>query len=434
MKRRTIPYGRISRYAAGLLVAALATGAACAVGYWAVLIVTLPLAVWSLGRLYRLYGEIVRRLMFIFNAVQNDDYTFRFAEQAAVTDSALVNYSLNRIKEVLDHTKMQIREKEKYFELITECADIGILTVDERGCIAQSNLKARRLLNVPHLGHIDQLRPRSEELREALAAIRAGEQRTVRLATELGEMNLLLSCARMHFDAHELRVVSVSDIRDELDTKEAESWERITRILTHEIMNSLAPVTSISHTLLASPAEGETLRLGLQTIHATSDRLLHFVDAFRQVTRIPTPQKRPFYLSELVSEILSLVDCSGIGIEVALEPADTLLFADRNLMSQVLLNLLKNAVEALAESSGERRIAIRSSIDEAERIRIEITDSGDAIPAEVAENIFTPFFTTKPDGSGIGLAVSRQIVRLHGGTLHLKQNTTGKVTFAVVLE
>ena len=163
---------------------------------------------------------------------------------------------------------------------------------------------------------------------------------------------------------------------------------------------------------------------------------MRFVDSFRAVTRIPAPQKAPFYLSELVAEALTLTQREGVEIEVNIEPEDTMLYADRALMSQVMVNLLKNAVEALSEQEdlAERKITIHSTIDSEERIQIEITNNGAAIPAEVAENIFTPFFTTKTDGSGIGLAVSRQILRLHGGSLRLKHNDEGRVTFAMVME
>ena len=163
---------------------------------------------------------------------------------------------------------------------------------------------------------------------------------------------------------------------------------------------------------------------------------MRFVDSFRAVTRIPAPQKAPFYLSELVSEALTLTQREGVEIEVNIEPEDTMLYADRALMSQVMVNLLKNAVEALSEQENlaERKITIHSTIDAEERIQIEITNNGSVIPVEVAENIFTPFFTTKTDGSGIGLAVSRQILRLHGGSLRLKHNSEGRVTFAIVME
>ncbi|MBR4045308.1 MAG: GHKL domain-containing protein, partial [Alistipes sp.] len=322
----------------------------------------------------------------------------------------------------------------KYFELIMECAGIGIVTVMENGTVAQTNTKALRIVGMERLNHIDQLRILSEELCEAMHRIEPGAQLTARFATEIGDQNLVLSCSAMEFEGKQLRVISIGNIHEELDRKEVESWEKLTRILTHEIMNSLAPVTSISHTLLSSSGDAETMRQGLETIHATSDRLLRFVDSFRAVTRIPAPQKAPFYLSELVAESLSLIPHEGIEVEVSIEPEDTMLYADRALMSQVMVNLLKNATEALMAQDCDRKVTIRSTIDAEERIQIEITNNGLAIPTEVAENIFTPFFTTKTDGSGIGLAVSRQIIRLHGGSLRLKHNDEGRVTFAVVVE
>ena len=431
---RNIPYGKIAVYVAVIIAVAGIGGYVWAAGHHAYLIVCVPIIVFCIFRLFSLYGVIVKRLMFVFNAVQNNDYSFRFTENPRYTQYAFVNQSLNRIKEVLDNAKLQIKEREQYFQLIMECANVGIVVVMENGTVSQTNSKALRIVGMERLSHIDQLRVLSEELCEAMHTVAPNEQRTVRYATEIGEQSLVLSCSAMEFDGKMLRVISVGNIHEELDRKEVESWEKLTRILTHEIMNSLAPVTSISHTLLSSSGDAETMRQGLETIHTTSDRLLRFVDSFRAVTRIPAPQKAPFYLSELVAEACSLTAREGVDVEVCLEPEDTMLYADRALMSQVFVNLLKNATEALLEQEGERKITIHSTIDAEERIQIEFTNSGSAIPAEVAENIFTPFFTTKADGSGIGLAVSRQIVRLHGGSLRLKHNEEGRVTFAVVLD
>ena len=435
MKRQqNIPYGKIGAYVAVIILMAALSGYVWATNRHAHLIASIPIIIFCLFRLFRIYNELVERLMFVFNAVQNDDYSFRFTENPNITRHALVNQSLNRIKEVMDNAKMQIREREKYFELIMECANIGIVTVMENGTVAQTNTKALRIVGMERLNHIDQLRILSEELCEAMHRIEPSAQLTARFTTEIGDQNLVLSCSAMEFEGKQLRVISIGNIHEELDRKEVESWEKLTRILTHEIMNSLAPVTSISHTLLSSFGDAETMRQGLETIHATSDRLLRFVDSFRAVTRIPAPQKAPFYLSELVAESLSLIPHEGIEVETSIEPEDTMLYADRALMSQVMVNLLKNATEALLAQDCKRKITIRSTIDAEERIQIEITNNGKEIPAEVTENIFTPFFTTKTDGSGIGLAVSRQIVRLHGGSLRLKHNEEGRVTFAIVVE
>lgn len=435
MKRQqNIPYGKIGIYVAVIILMAALSGYVWAVDRHSYLIVTLPIIVFGLYRLFAIYDELVERFMYIFDAVQNDDYSFRFTENPDVTRHSIVNQSLNRIKDVLENAKMQIRERERCFELIMECAGIGIVTVMENGTVMQTNSKALHIVGMERFNHIGQLYLLSEELHGAMQRITPGEQLTVSYATEVGEQNLVLSCSAMELDGKSLRVITIGNIHKELDCKEVESWEKLTRILTHEIMNSLAPVISISHTLLSSSGDTEAVRQGLETIHTTSDRLLSFVDSFRAVTRIPVPQKEPFYLAELVSESVSLVPQDDIEFKISIVPTDTMLYADRTLISQVMLNLLKNAAEALAAQECERKITIASSIDAEEHIMIEVTNNGSAIPVEVAENIFTPFYTTKVDGSGIGLAVSRQIIRLHGGTLRLKHNEEGRVTFAIVME
>lgn len=385
-------------------------------------------------RLVNVYRRIVRNLDFIFGAVRNNDFSFRFVENPLRTEHSVVNHSLNRIKEVLDEAKMKALEKERYFEAVIECANVGIVILLENGAVVQNNSKALKLLGVPVLGHVGMLQGVSQSLAETLLKIAPMEKRSVCFSTESGEVNLLLSCSVMQYEGQELRIVSIEDINRELDMQEGLAWEKLTRILTHEIMNSLAPVTSISGTLLNSKGNAEVLQQGLETIHGTSDRLMKFVDSFRSVTRIPLPKKEPFYLLELFNEAVPLIAPGDIRLVLAVDPKDTMIYADRVQLQQVVVNLLKNAVEACSFRDGERWIELRSHIAPDERVHIEISNNGGAIPADVAENIFTPFFTTKRDGSGIGLAVSKQIIRLHGGTLSLSQNCNDRVTFLIVLE
>ena len=385
-------------------------------------------------RLVNVYRRIVRNLDFIFGAVRNNDFSFRFVENPLRTEHSVVNHSLNRIKEVLDEAKMKALEKERYFEAVIECANVGIVILLENGAVVQNNSKALKLLGVPVLGHVGRLQGVSQSLAETLLKIAPMEKRSVSFSTESGEVNLLLSCSVMQYEGQELRIVSIEDINRELDMQEGLAWEKLTRILTHEIMNSLAPVTSISGTLLNSKGNAEVLQQGLETIHGTSDRLMKFVDSFRSVTRIPLPKKEPFYLLELFNEAVPLIAPGDIRLVLAVDPKDTMIYADRVQLQQVVVNLLKNAVEACSLRDGERWIELRSHIAPDERVHIEISNNGGAIPADVAENIFTPFFTTKRDGSGIGLAVSKQIIRLHGGTLSLSQNCNDRVTFLIVLE
>ncbi len=434
MTKRKIPYDKILFRIVTIAAGSAAITVSFVLEIRSLLVLALPVVIAATVSLFRIYGDIMKRINFIFNAVQNDDYAFRFADNPNVTDHALINYSLNRIKEVLDSAKLQIREKEKYFELITECADIGIITVMRNGTVLQANSKAAHLFGLMRLTHIEQLRPASAALVETLSTIRRGEQRFVQYVDETGDMSLSLSCADMQLNEKELRVITISDINDELNEKEIESWNKLTRILTHEIMNSLAPVTSISNTLLTSSAYGSELRNGLQTIHSTGERLLSFVDSFRQVTRIPVPRKTPLCVADPIGEAVALTDLREVEFTTEITPPDTMIYADRTLITQVMVNLLKNAREAVAVGEGPKRIAVRTSIDSDERVNIEVSNNCGPIPPDVAENIFTPFFTTKDGGSGIGLAVSRQIVRLHGGSLRLTSNRPDCVAFTVTLD
>ena len=432
MKQRTIPYHKIVKCVIMIFITATITVATIVFKAYYLLIAAVPTLVLAVKSLFDIYRDIIQRIDLVFNVLNNNDFSFRFIDNPQQSDYALVNYSLNKIKDVLDTTKLQIQEKERFVELIMECANIGIITLLPNGSVLRANSKATNLFGMTRLSHINQLRPLSSVLADTILNIRGGEHSYVHYVNETGEVSLSLSCADMQQDGKQLRVVTLGDINSELSDKEIESWTKLTRILTHEIMNSLAPVTSISNTLLASPTDTESIQSGLQTIHLTSERLMSFVDSFRQVTRIPQPQRSPIYLHELIENAKRLIEIDNVAFDVDIQPADTMVYVDRELMTQVLVNLLKNASEAIGEQEGH--IWITAHIDSAERIIIDVCNDCGPIPNEIAENIFTPFFTTKQDGSGIGLAVSRQIVRLHGGTLRLTSNRHNKIAFTLVLD
>lgn len=432
MKQRTIPYHKIVKCVIMIFITATITVATFVFKAYYLLIAAVPTLVLAVKSLFDIYRDIIQRIDLVFNVLNNNDFSFRFIDNPQQSDYALVNYSLNKIKDVLDTTKLQIQEKERFVELIMECANIGIITLLPNGSVLRANSKATNLFGMTRLSHINQLRPLSSVLADTILNIRGGEHSYVHYVNETGEVSLSLSCADMLQDGKQLRVVTLGDINSELSDKEIESWTKLTRILTHEIMNSLAPVTSISNTLLASPTDTKSIQSGLQTIHLTSERLMSFVDSFRQVTRIPQPQRSPIYLHELIENAKRLIEIDNVAFDVDIQPADTMVYVDRELMTQVLVNLLKNAREAIGEQKGH--IWITAHIDSAERIIIDVCNDCGPIPNEIAKNIFTPFFTTKQNGSGIGLAVSRQIVRLHGGTLRLTSNRHNKIAFTLILD
>ena len=436
MKNDGISYGPLVEQLVLLVLATAGLGAILASGFYIFSILFVPLVGLCIYRIIRRYGESIRRVtfMFNFNAIDNDDLTFRFRDDEAEADNRMLNTALNRIKEIIVRAKLRAEERERYYQLIMECARTGLVTVNDAGSVYQANGEALRIFGLPRMTHIRQTETSMPEACRALQEIRTGQRLHVKEMTEAGEVNLSLTCAEIMLDQKRLRVIAVSDIDDYLAQTQIESWSKLTRILTHEIMNSLAPITSLSDTLLhlGRPLDADVAQ-GLETISATSRRLTAFVETFRRFTRIPEPQKAPVEVRGLLERAAALVATPQVGITVDVQPAEMLVYADEGLVSQVVVNLLKNAREAVA-AQPDARIDVRARIDEGENIRIDVTDNGKAIPAAVTENIFTPFFTTKADGSGIGLSVSRRIMQLHNGSLRLTSNTDHRVTFTLLFE
>ena len=347
-----------------------------------------------------------KKVVFLFNALDNGDYTFRFLEGKGL-DSEL-NTALNRVKEILQHARDQQKEKEKYFEFIIDSIDTGILVVDEEhGYVIRSNRAALKMLDREAITHLDQVKEKLKNF-----AVR--------------ESNTVLAGRRV-------RILGFSDIKGELANQETDSWVRLIRVLTHEIMNTLTPVISLSETLLER-AEGEQ-KEGLQVINQTSKDLIRFVENYRKFTHLPQPQPELFYVKPFMERMAKLAQPladKGQTLEVDVTPADLLVYADESLIARVVSNLVKNAVEATHEG---QHIWLRAFTGDHDEVVMEVADDGETIPAELADHIFIPFFTTKKEGSGIGLSVSRQIMRMSNGSLTLvndegKGPTTFRLTFA----
>ena len=378
------------------------------------LAVLLILVVAAWLNLWRRHRRDKANLRLLFDAVENADYTLRFSERTRQgMGHNSINHWLNRIKEVLQRARDEQMERERYFEMVLNATDTGLMVVDERDNILMRNQAALHLLHAEALTHMSQIPPRM-----------LADERLAR-----HETTTMLRGKRV-------RIIALSNVEGELDNREVDSWIKLTRVLTHEIMNTITPVTSLSGTLQARLEQDEQegkevdgeLRAGLETIRKTGEELLKFVQTYRQFTHVPTPAPALFYVRPFLKRMASL--CAK-PVSVSVEPKDLLVYADESLMSHVLSNLLKNAVEATGQG-GE--ISVRAWADKEEAIIIDVTDTGEQIPADVAEHIFVPFFTTKPEGSGIGLSLARQIVRASGGTLTLIQDEKrGIVTFRLRL-
>jgi Signal transduction histidine kinase involved in nitrogen fixation and metabolism regulation len=355
---------------------------------------------------------------------------------------------LNRVAEILYNVKTETVQQEKYYELILNCINTGIIVINNEGVVYQKNDEALRLLGLEILTHIKQIAQIDSRLADLLSACRSEDKLQFKITGECGTANLSIRVSGITVRKEYLRIIAFNDINTELDEKEIDSWIRLTRVLTHEIMNSITPITSLSETLLSrlnaqqqysrdtlqpqpdtispsTPEDTEILRSGLQAISTTGKGLLDFVENYRRFTRIPTPTPSIFYVRELIDRMVGLTRHQNpdldIRFQIDIRPDDLMLHADESLISQVLINILKNAVQAIATiPHHEGVITIRAYCDEVEDILIEISNNGPTIPSEIADHIFIPFFTTKDGGSGIGLSISRQIMRISGGSLTLR--------------
>lgn len=355
--------------------------------------------------LWRRNRNTIDKVTFLFNAIDNGDYAFRYAEDQK--SNAMVNAALNRIKEILQHARDEQIEKEKYFELILDSVDTGVLVIDgERGIVLRCNRAALRLLGREAVTHVDQVK-------EQLKKFAVRETHTV-------------------LQQRRVRIIAFSDIGGELANQETDSWVRLIRVLTHEMMNTLTPVISLSEALLPK-AEGEQ-REGLEVIHRTSQDLIRFVENYRRFTHVPTPQPQLFYVKPFLERMAAQTQPllgEGVTLNLDVEPADLLVYADESLLARVVSNLLKNAAEA---TMAGQHVRLHAFSDTDEAVVIDVSDDGAPIPADIASHIFIPFFTTKAEGSGIGLSISRQIMRVSNGSLSLlPYHDDGITTFRLKL-
>lgn len=404
---------------------------------WIAATASLLSVAFAFGWSVQLYRRNLRKVSFMFDAVDNNDYAFHYATAQHATEERIINESLNRILQILLQAKADAKEREKYYEMIMNSVNTGIVVINEKGFVLQQNSESLRLLGLPVFTHIRQLERIDEKLAERFTDLQPGEKYHLSFRNERGAVNLSIRVSETVLKGERVKLIAMNDIHGEMEDKEVDTWIRLTRVLTHEIMNSVTPITSISSTLLSRHDEmKEELRNGLELISDTGKGLISFVESYRRFTHIPTPQPTLFYVGRFIERMTQLAShhhASHIAIQTDIRPDDLILYADEDLIGQVVLNLLKNAIQAIGPDHPDGQIMVRASCNSNESIVIEISNNGPAIPPEEAEHIFTPFFTTKEGGSGIGLSVARQIMRLSGGSISLKSNAPNHQTTFVLL-
>ncbi len=381
-----------------------------------------------------LWHRTNEKLTYMLDSLDNDDVSFRFRERLFLDIS--LNRTLNRLRGIYEKRRTELREQEQYFAHMLENVQTGIVVTDGNGRVSFYNNFAKEMLGMEQLSHLRQLRRVSDSLYESFTTVQPGAAMKASYYNESSKINILLSASNATLKGKNVKIVSFSNIDTQLSENQQESWNKLTRVLTHEIMNTITPIVSLSDTLnkcaVQDSLDGNYIS-GLETISASSKGLLSFVESYRSLTRVAAPIRKSFKVSELIERVFQLTSpyTSDVGVQTAFveRTPDVLLWADENQIAQILINLVKNAAQA-----GATRIEISADLDSLENVVIEVSNNGTPISKEGQEEIFVPFYTTKQEGTGIGLSLSRQIMRLHNGTLTLTRSDSVATVFTLTFK
>lgn len=405
----------------------------------------LLLQVWLLLRYLNRTDALLLRFL---NSIRYDDFTEQFQVKGA---GKTLQELASRLNEVMHKFREVRAEKEaqlQYMEMILQHIGTGIISYKFDGSVLLMNNAAKKMLQSGHIKAVAELEEAHPRLALGLQQAEQADHLLVPLQQQSGEQaTLSVHIMELSLLGERIRLASLQNIQQELEDKEIEAWGKLIRVLTHEIMNSVTPISSLSasaydevHSFTDTPAEEVTLLreelqdIGqcLQTISRRSDGLIRFVEDFRNLTTISPPQLSRFSVQELLQEIKTLLREQFARHQVQLQveaPAENLLLtADRSMVAQVLINLCKNALEAVQEQA-QPCVCLKAWLDERSRTSIAVKDNGPGMTPEAINKVFIPFYTTKKTGSGIGLSLSRQIMRLHNGSIGVQSELGSGTTF-----
>ena len=373
--------------------------------------------------------KLIGKIDFMSDALDSGETAFRYSESR--WRNRRLNKSLNRLRSIFEAEKADIRERERYFGTMLDHVQSGVIVIDGEK-IDYSNTVAKGFLGMAEISSLRQIGRISPDLANAFREASEMESRAS-LISERGTVQFSISACTSRLHGKEVSIVTFNDITREMENNESESWTRLIRVLTHEIMNTVTPVASLSSALSQNldSYSAEDIRSALGTIASSSEGLINFVQSYRSLTHISAPVRKAFYLKDLVNDSVNIAKANWPSVNVLYRElsSDVILYADYGQMSQVLNNLIKNAVQA-----GAGNVSITASIDKREQTVIDIANDGEPISASGQEQLFVPFYTTKgSSGTGVGLSLCRQIVRLNGGTIKLSSSTPEATVFTIVM-
>ncbi|MFH0990922.1 MAG: ATP-binding protein [bacterium] len=404
------------------------------------------ITVYQIYSFIRYVDKTNRDLTRFFESIKYEDFGASFRDEGMGKSFSDLRAVLSDVISTFQKTRAEKEEHFQYLQTVVQHVGIGILVFQSNGEVDLINAAAKRLLKIVRLRNIAELRSISGELVETLLRLSPKEKGFVKLESQNEVLYLALYATEFKLQGKEFKLVSIQNIQRELEEKEMEAWQKLIRILTHEIMNSVTPISTLGSTinqLVKSRCNGEgedtqdtlaDIQHAAQTIEKRSLGLIHFVETFRNLTLIPMPQMTKFEVRELFNRVSKLMQANiaarNISFSASLELDTMELYADPELIEQVLINLLLNALQAV-ELQPSASIQLNASLNDRGRVVIQVIDNGPGIPQENLEKIFVPFFSTKPTGSGIGLSLSRQIMRQHRGAIHAHSELDVRTVFTL---
>lgn len=389
-----------------------------------------------------------RDLLLFLQSFEFKDDTLTFNKKKNLPFKPLYE-EFNRIIDNFRSVKLEKEMEHQYFQYSIKHVDTGLISFDKDGEVEVLNEAAKRLLEMEYVQNIHALDRVKPGLAEQCRNLTPGKQDMVKLIRKHEILSLSMRAAEFKMQQKHIKLISFQNIKNELDEQELDSWQKLIRVLTHEIINSVSPITLLSSTLVKifddngkarknsdlSEEQLDNALSGIQAINKRSKGLSRFVESYKSLTKIPDPIISEIEVKDLFEQLFILlkkeIEEKNIKIEFEVEPENLQIHADEKLIEQVLINLIKNAIEAGKEKDDfEIRI---NAIGASGKVKIEVTDNGSGIPEEIIDNIFVPFYTTKKEGSGIGLSLSRQILRKHSGNLEVISAEGEGATFIITL-
>jgi two-component system nitrogen regulation sensor histidine kinase NtrY len=360
-----------------------------------------------------------------FAAINYEDFTRRFVEDDV---DAELKLAFNKILDRFQEARAQRDVQANYLETVVQHVPVPFIAARSDGSLSLVNNPARRLTGLPALRHINDLGHLDPSLPVAMQKIETGQQQLLQTRLRTIPVELRVSVSEIRMEGETERLYSIENLSGELTARESSAWRNLIRVLTHEIMNTLTPVTSLAQTtqsMLDDPAATDDIREAITTIARRSEGLMQFVSKYRELLHVPSPNPQQVPVSNVFGGVATLLrdQLAGIAVSTEVTPESLEVFADPNLLDQVILNLVKNAIDALANID-EPSLSLSAGLDYG-RTLLRVRDNGRGIPPEDMDQIFVPFFTTKRDGSGIGLSLSRQIMTAHGGDIAVESDAMG---------